>query len=99
MNKRSQVTFWALVGVYIIVVCVYAIPVAKELLMGAAFLLGSGIILLLLGIALIYLTSKQKPTRLLKRFLLLTGASAVGIPVGAVLHNLVYGVFIYTHCL
>ena len=31
----------------------------------------------------------------MKKFLLLTGASAVGIPVGAVLHNAIYGLFIY----
>ena len=36
---------------------------------------------------------KEKVEGLLKKFLLLTGASAVGFPVFAILHNLVYRLF------
>ena len=87
--------FWALVGVFIIVISIFLIPVARESLLGPAFLLGSGILFVLLGAVLIYLTAKDKVTGLLNRFLILTGASATAMPVSAVLHNPVYGLFIY----
>ena len=95
MNKQTKVTFWALVGVFVIVVIVYSIPLARELILEAAFFLGAGIAFLLLGALLIYFTLKGRTRGLLKKFLLLTGASAAGIPVGVVLHNIVYGLFIY----
>ena len=95
MDKRNQVTFWALVGVFVIVIIVFLIPVARELVLEAAFFLGAGIAFLLLGALLMYFTLKGEMRGLLKKFLLLTGASAVGIPVGVVLHNLVYGLSIH----
>ena len=49
----------------------------------------------ILGLALIVVTVKRKVEGPLKKFLLLTGASAVGFPVFVILHNLVYGLFIY----
>ena len=48
-----------------------------------------------LGIALLVLTVKREPRGKRKAFLILTGASAVGIPVFAVLHNLVYALLIW----
>ena len=95
-GKLSWAIFWALVGVFIIVVSVYLIPLAMESLLGPAFLLGSGILFLLLGAALIYFTLKQKARGWVKRFLLLTGASAVGIPISAVLHNALYALVLVT---
>ena len=47
-----------------------------------------------LGVTLLVLTVKTKVAGMLKKFLLLTGASAVGLPVFAVLHNLVYALLI-----
>ena len=47
------------------------------------------------GIALIVLTVKRAEKGLLKKFLLTTGASVIGIPVFIILHNLVYGAFIH----
>ena len=47
-----------------------------------------------LGVTLIVLTVKKKVAGILRKFLLLTGASAVGLPVFAVLHNLVYALLI-----
>ncbi|MCK4368633.1 MAG: hypothetical protein KAV68_03065 [Dehalococcoidales bacterium] len=49
----------------------------------------------LLGIALLVLTLKEKIGGTLKKFFLLTGASATGFFVFVLLHNLVYGLFIY----
>ncbi|MCL5986810.1 MAG: hypothetical protein M1371_09675 [Actinobacteria bacterium] len=54
-----------------------------------------GGIFFLLGIAIIVLTIKAKLKGLIKKFLLLAGASITGILVFALLHNLVYGLFIY----
>ncbi len=48
----------------------------------------------LLGIALIVLTLKANFTRISKAFFILTGASATGVVTGAILHNLVYALFI-----
>ena len=50
-------------------------------------------VLLGLGITLIVLTIKKKIEGKLKGFLLLTGASAAGLPVSGVLHNMVSGLF------
>lgn len=47
-----------------------------------------------LGIALVILAVKANFTKISKAFFILTGASAIGIVVGAVLHNLVYALFI-----
>ena len=47
------------------------------------------------GIALIVLTVKYAEKGLLKKFLLTTGASVIGIPVFIILHNLVYGACIH----
>jgi len=68
---------------------------ARESLLGPALLLGSGAAFLLLGAALIYFTIKEKVRGWVKRFLLITGASAVGIPISVVLHNVIYGLFIH----
>ena len=48
-----------------------------------------------LGVTLLVLAARAKLTKMLKAFLLLSGASAVGLPVFAVLHNAVYALFIY----
>ncbi len=53
-----------------------------------------GIILFLLGIALVFFTLKNKITGKLKKFLLLMGGAAAGFIPGVLLHNLVYGLFI-----
>ena len=54
----------------------------------------SAIVLSCLGIALIVLAAKAKLTKISKAFFILTGASAAGIVIGSVLHNLVYALFI-----
>lgn len=56
---------------------------------GKVFLIILGIISLYGGLVL-FLTLRQKVKKPLKKFLLLTGASALGFPVLVVLHNLFY---------
>jgi len=46
-------------------------------------------------VALIVFTVREKVGGALKKFFLLTGASSAGIFVSILLHNLVYGLFIY----
>ena len=94
-TKLLRSVFWALVGVFVVMVCIFAIPAARELLMGLLFIAVSGAIFGLLGIALIVFTVKQRMGGLVEKFLLLTGASAVGIPASIFLHNAVYGLFIH----
>ena len=59
-------------------------------LLAIAPLLVVGVLLLVVGIVLILTTIKGKVTGKLKKFQLLAGASALGIPVFAILHNIVY---------
>ena len=73
-----------------------AIPPFRELLGSFRFLfiITSGAAFFLLGVALIFLTVKEKVGGMLNKYLLLTGASAIGIPVSIFLHNAIYGLFI-----
>jgi len=59
------------------------------------FIIVSGIIFFLLGIALIFLSVKERMDRLLKKFLILTGASAMGLVVSVLLYNPIFGLFIH----
>ncbi len=52
------------------------------------------IVFALLGLVVVVLTVRLHEARAQKAFLLLAGISAVAIPVCAVLHNVVYGLFI-----
>ncbi|HAL45883.1 MAG TPA: hypothetical protein DCP47_08225, partial [Phycisphaerales bacterium] len=56
---------------------------------------GLGISFALLGIVLIALTVRLKELKTQKIFFILTGVSAAGIPVCAILHNVVYALFFH----
>ena len=94
-GKLSWSIFWALVGIFVVIVSVFFIPAVRDLLMGFLFIIISGAIFFLLGVALIILTVKEKVRGTLKKFLLLTGASAAGFFVFVFLHNAFYGLFIH----
>ncbi|MFC1928883.1 hypothetical protein ACFLWC_01290 [Chloroflexota bacterium] len=88
--------FWALVGVFVIVISMIAIPRPLwPLGFPPAIFLSAIVVFVLLGVALLFLTVKTKVAGILKKFLLLTGASAVGLPVFVLLHNAIYGLFIH----
>ncbi len=93
-GKLSWPIFWALVGVFIVIVSAFLIPAFRELLKGLPLIIISGAVLFLLGVALIFFTVKEKERGLLKKFLILTGASAAGFFVSVFLHNTIYGLFI-----
>ena len=87
--------FWALVGVFVVIVSVFLIPAFSALLAGSILFLSPFAVFFLLGVALVVLTVKGKVEGTRKKFLLLTGASAAGIFVSIFLHNAIYGLFIY----
>jgi hypothetical protein len=83
-----DVTFFVLVIVFAVRVVLFGM--SRVLIRApyprvAALAIGCG----LLGLLLVALTVKQKEPRIHKTLFLLTGASAAGIPICAILHNLV----------
>ena len=84
------VVFYTLVGVFVLTTSTILIPAFRGYVSGT-FMIISGIILILLGGYLIALTLKQKVEGKLKKFLILTGASAAGFFVFTLLHNIFYG--------
>lgn len=93
MKKSVWVIFWILFALFIIAVLTMFILPPLRLSLGIG-VFAAWPVILGLGVALLVLTVKTKVAGTLKKFLLLTGASAVGLPVFAVLHNLVYALFI-----
>ena len=93
--KLSWAIFWVLVGTFVVIASVFLIPAVREVVMGFVFIVISGVVFLLLGVALIFLIAKEKVRALLRKFLILTGASAVGFFVSILLHNAIYGLFIH----
>jgi hypothetical protein len=89
--------FWALVGVFVVIVSdmmlVPLFPTALWRVYMVPLMFISWVAFFLLGLALIILVVKKKVEGLLKKFLLLTGASAVGFLPFVVLHNAVSGLF------
>ncbi len=86
-GKLSWPIFWALVAVFIVIVCYFAIPLFRDALSGSYLLLAPLIVFFLLGIALIVFTLREKFSGTLKIFFLLAGASAAGFLIFVLLHN------------
>jgi len=93
-ERLTWVVFWVLVGCFVAVACVFLIPAAREAIAGV-FMAISGAALFLLGAALIFLAVKRQSPGMPRRFLILSGASAAGIPVSVLLHNAIYGLLIH----
>ena len=91
-QKRNTliIMFYLVIIVFVITVGMLLIPGFRGYI-NTAFVIISGIILVILGSALIGLTLVQKVEGKLKKFLMLTGASAAGFFVFALLHNIFYG--------
>ncbi len=100
-NRFILPVFWALLAVFIlsvVVMWVFLGPPLREQInnvLGVNFapslFLTTGAVFFLLGLVLLILIVRAKPDRLLKRFLMLTGSSAVGIFLSILLHNLFSG--------
>ena len=88
--------FWTLVATFIMAVSYIFIPMTIPIRRSLwPFFVTLAIISFLLGVILIFLTLKEKVKGWPKRFLLLTGVSVIGMPVSVILHNFIYGLFIY----
>jgi len=93
-GKLGWLIFWALVATFIATTGIFAVASLFPTVRGDSFLwflIISGTLLFLLGVALIALTVKGKVQGTLKRFLILTGASSAGIFISVLLHNAIYG--------
>lgn len=86
-SRVSWPLFWALIAVFILIVCFFLIEPFNELLQGSELFLSPFIVFFLLGIALLVFTLREKAGGLLKLFFLLTAASATGVLVFVLLHN------------
>lgn len=88
--------FWTLIVSFFIEMSYLFIPMDLTLKRSLwPFFVILSIISFFLGVALIFLTLKEKIKGWLKNFLLLMGISIIGMPVSVILHNLIYGLFIY----
>jgi len=90
-QKENTLTiiFYLLVVVFVLAISIIFIPAFRGFLSGT-FMIISGVILVILGSVLIGLTLVQKVEGKLKKFLILTGASAAGFFVFVLLHNIFY---------
>ena len=95
-GKLSWAIFLVLVGVFVVIAGGLFIPALRELLFrGFLFFIITGVVFFLLGVALVVLTVRERIGGKLKAFLILTGASAAGFVLSILLHNAIYGLFIY----
>lgn len=104
MKKFILPIFWSLLGVFLlqfIVIQPLMGPPLRDYInntMGVNFVpmlsLFFRTIFFLLGLALLILVIKTEMDRTPKIFMLVTAASATGISLSILLHNLVYGLFI-----
>lgn len=86
--------FYSLIGVFLIIMCMFFVPPVTEFLQGPLLFLSPFIIFSLLGAALLFLTAKSKTKGKHRKLLILTGVSAVGFFISILLHNLLYALAI-----
>jgi hypothetical protein len=94
-DKLRWPTFWALVAVFVLIVCFFVITAFGDWLSGSIWFLSPFALFFLLGVALLVFSLRGSVSGGLKKFFILTGASAAGVLVGIVLHNLIYALFEY----
>jgi len=90
-QKENTLTiiFYLLIAVFVLAISIIFIPAFRGIVSGT-FMIISGVILVILGSVLIGLTLVQKIKGKLKKFLILTGASAAGFFIFVLLHNIFY---------
>ena len=89
----TLVIFWLIFAFFILnILSMYAMPLFGQFTQFIGIPLM--VILLILGIVLIVLVSRAKFQKIVKAFFILTGSSAIGISVFAVLHNLLFALLI-----
>ena len=106
-SKFIRPLFWALLGAFILIfLSIFVMnPPIRTILndlypdetvaaVVSIFFRLSGLLFLALGLTLLILTVRARLDRTLKRFLLLTSSSAVGVFASILLHGVVFGLFI-----
>jgi len=97
MKKYStSAIFWGLVGVFVVILAEFFIPVFRDLFRGSLLFLLPIAVFFLFGLVLVILTIKERVAGRLRKFLLLTGASAIGFFAGVILHNAFYALAVLT---
>lgn len=91
LSKVRNVVFYVVVVLFAVIVATFSEAFVDVPFAATAVL---AIVFGLLGIVLVVLAARLKGPRIQKTFFILTGASAAGIPIFAVLHNLVYALLI-----
>ena len=95
-NLLLRATWVALLVVFGLIVSQIFIPAIRDLFRGSLVFLIPLIVWFLLGLALIFFTLRAGISGILRKFLILSGASAAGFLVSVFLHNLFYGLAIIT---
>jgi len=90
LRKSTTAVFWGLIGVFLIILCQFFIPALNNFFSGSKLFLIPMAVFCLLGLVLLILSLREKIESKLKRFLILTGASAVGFFIFVILHNAFY---------
>ena len=94
MKPPLSKIFYALIGVFLVILCMFFVPVVTEFAQGPFLFLTPFIIFSVLGAALLFLTIKSKIKGKQRKLLILSGVSAAGFFVGILLHNLLYALAI-----
>ena len=97
--KKSLIpaVFWILVVIFVVIVVLMFMPVAvvtKRALF--PFVAVLSIPFILLGLALVFFTLKEKVDGPLKKFLILTGIAPAAVVLGTILHNVFYAFGVIT---
>jgi len=91
MKKSLSIIFYILILFFLLTLGEIFVPTIRELFKGSLFFLGPFIIFSLLGVLLVFLTFKQGIQGKIRKYLLLTGVSAISFFVFVFLHNVFYG--------
>ncbi|MFC2091774.1 hypothetical protein ACFLTD_03290 [Elusimicrobiota bacterium] len=89
MKKTLAYTCYILPGLFILIIAELFVPAVREIFRGTIFLIPF-MLFFLLGIGLIIETKRTKQEGKLRRALLITGFSSVGILISILLHNAFY---------
>jgi len=89
------VIFWLLVFNFLWIVVQMTVPAVREIFRGSILFLSPFAAFFLLGLVLTIVTLRERVQDRLRKFILLTGISATGVFLSVLLHNFIYGYFIY----
>lgn len=88
LPKLLVANFSALIVIFVLFLSFFFVPAAEDIL--RPYFLVMIFAFLILGVSLTIISYKANTQEKLRKFLLITGVSATGFPLFAVLHNLFY---------